>query len=93
MGDDNEYLREVYQEMADLGLENPKGVRSWQQIADSYDRKKIKVKKEGDRFWQIDFLKVLAMLLVLMDHSTTHAELRTIGSPLWERIAIPIVPR
>jgi hypothetical protein len=84
-----EYLIEVYQEMADLGLENPKGGRTWQQMADHY-RKKPTIKKKSNRFWQIDFLKVLAMLLVIMDHSTSHAELRTIGSPLWERIAIPI---
>ncbi|TFG17671.1 MAG: acyltransferase [Promethearchaeota archaeon] len=96
MGNEEEFLSEVYQEMADLGLENPKGGRSFQQIANSYSHKskiksEIKLKpRQSERFWQIDVLKVIAMLLVIMDHSTSHAELRTIGSPLWERIAIPI---
>jgi hypothetical protein len=89
MGTEDNHLREVYQEMADLGLENPKGGKTWQQKADSFI-KKAEVKKEEGRFWQIDFLKVFAMLLVIMDHSTTHAELHAIGSPFWERIAIPI---
>ena len=46
--------------MADLGLENPKGARSWQQIADLH-RRKPKVKKESNRYWQIDVLKFIAM--------------------------------
>ena len=63
-------------------IETPKK-NVYEEIAD------LEPKKEG-RFWQMDFLKVFAMLLVIMDHSTTHAELKAIGSPFWERIAIPI---
>jgi len=49
-----------------------------------------KLAPDKDKYWQIDFLKVFAIALVLMDHSTTHEGLFQLASPLWERIAIPL---
>ncbi len=92
MVSDKDELKEVYQEMADLGLENPKGHRSFQQIADSYgSAAKPEPKKDNNgRFWQIDFLKAFSIALVILDHSTTHNQNFALASPLWQRIAIPI---
>jgi hypothetical protein len=44
----------------------------------------------SNRFWQIDFLKAFSMALVILDHSTTHAQNFVLASPLWQRIAIPV---
>ncbi|MHA1112616.1 MAG: acyltransferase family protein, partial [Promethearchaeota archaeon] len=41
-------------------------------------------------YWQIDLLKVFAMMLVIMDHSIPHSLLHEIASPYWQRIAIPL---
>ncbi|MHA1673239.1 MAG: hypothetical protein ACTSYI_06390 [Promethearchaeota archaeon] len=40
--------------------------------------------------FQVDFLKSWMMLLVIMDHTFSHAFLGPLGAIFWERISIPI---
>ena len=42
------------------------------------------------KYWQVDLLKVFAMVLVIMDHSIPHSDLYELASPFWQRIAIPL---
>ncbi|MBN2157113.1 MAG: acyltransferase [Candidatus Lokiarchaeota archaeon] len=61
----------------------------------TFDKKDIsenvqKLSSKESRYWQIDFLKVFAMLLVIMDHSTSYDDLLELASPYWQRIAIPL---
>jgi len=49
-----------------------------------------KLSPEIERYWQVDLMKVFAMILVIMDHSIPHADLHALGSPFWQRIAIPL---
>ncbi|RLI63160.1 MAG: hypothetical protein DRO88_10620 [Promethearchaeia archaeon] len=51
---------------------------------------KIELNKQEFSLFQIDALKAIAMVLVIMDHSFTHQFLHQYGAPFWERIAIPI---
>lgn len=48
------------------------------------------IKIEGKRFFQVDLLKALMILLVIIDHSIAYANLYGKGFELWERIAIPM---
>jgi len=50
----------------------------------------IDFKEEGKRFFQVDLLKSLMILLVILDHSLAYANLYGKGFELWERTAIPI---
>ncbi len=43
------------------------------------------------RFFQIDFLKAMMMVFVVMDHTFTHYFLSDKGAIFWERISIPIL--
>ncbi|MBN2156836.1 MAG: acyltransferase family protein [Candidatus Lokiarchaeota archaeon] len=43
-----------------------------------------------NNFWQIDFLKVWMMALVILDHSIPHIIMRLFHALAWERIAIPV---
>ena len=49
-----------------------------------------KLAADKRKYWQIDFLKVFSMVLVIMDHSFTHDSLKNLASPLWQRVAIPL---
>jgi len=49
-----------------------------------------KLSPDPNNFWQIDFLKVWMIALVLMDHSIPHRILGLFYSLAWERIAIPV---
>lgn len=43
-----------------------------------------------DRVWQIDLIKTIAMVFIIVDHSFSSGTLLKNGSPFWERIAIPL---
>ncbi len=47
-------------------------------------------KKPTSPSFQVDFLKFWMMLLVIMDHTFSHAFLGPLGAIFWERISIPI---
>jgi hypothetical protein len=49
----------------------------------------IKSEKSNNNYFQVDIMKTLMIILVILDHSTTHEFLAQYGSALWERIAIP----
>jgi hypothetical protein len=49
-----------------------------------------KLVADKNKYWQIDLLKVICMVLVIMDHSFTHDSLYRLASPFWQRIAIPM---
>lgn len=47
------------------------------------------VKQERPYFFQLDVLKAIAIVLVVMDHSLTWELKGAIGSTFWERLSIP----
>lgn len=49
-----------------------------------------KLKIQQSDFFQIDFMKCFMMVLVILDHATTHSYMLQFYSPLWQRIAIPL---
>lgn len=46
--------------------------------------------EKRSRFFQIDFLKTVAIALVVLDHSLTWDIKHDIYAPFWERLAIPL---
>lgn len=42
-------------------------------------------------YFQIDFMKMIMIALVIVDHSFTHGFLHDYYSPFWERISIPLL--
>lgn len=48
-----------------------------------------KVKEERPYYFQLDVLKAIAIVFVVMDHSLTWAVKGDIGSLFWERLSIP----
>ena len=56
---------------------------------ESFLQKGLETEKENN-FFQIDFMKCFMMVLVILDHSTTHSYMHQFYSPLWQRIAIPL---
>lgn len=49
-----------------------------------------KIKENNYRFFQVDLLKNIMILLVIFDHSIAYANLYGPGFELWQRIAIPV---
>ncbi len=45
--------------------------------------------RSKSNYFQVDLMKAWMILLVILDHSTTHSFLIQFGSPFWERVAIP----
>jgi len=48
------------------------------------------LEEKSNYFFQVDFLKALMILLVIIDHSLAYSATPGLGLQLWERIAIPI---
>ncbi|MHA1511759.1 MAG: acyltransferase family protein [Promethearchaeota archaeon] len=55
----------------------------------SIDLKSDNDLKSDKNYFQVDIMKAWMIILVILDHSTTHDFLSQYWSPFWERIAIP----
>lgn len=46
--------------------------------------------RKRTHYFQVDFMKMIMIMLVIVDHSFTHGFMLEFWSPFWERIAIPL---
>ncbi|TFH30413.1 MAG: hypothetical protein E4G98_02110 [Promethearchaeota archaeon] len=60
------------------------------EITDMNEVRSILDRQPSSPTFQVDFLKTWMMLLVIMDHTFSHAFLGPLGAIFWERISIPL---